>query len=163
MWQRAWINAVDSFTGTSWAEPFRLVHNEGVGLISQGSREWRDYVGDGGCDATPCDPSRCGGEGAGAKRYYAFVLARDNKVQLMQVLHDETILAEKEFAWSFGETLEMSLSVAGDQLVGSINGEKVIEATSDTFSDGSMGLLIEEGRTATQAVRVQPGRIILRV
>ena len=50
----------------------------------------------------------------------------------------------------------MSLEVNGDQLIGSIDGETVLTATSDSFSDGAVGLVIEEGRSATRQVHVQP-------
>ena len=156
MWQSAWINAVDSIKSWRKDNMFRLVHNEGVGIVSQGSREWQDYVVT--ADVTPHLAIRAGilARMQGLKRYYALVLSRGNKIQLVEALHDDTVLAEAEFDWSFGETYEMSLQVSGNQLVGSVNGTKVLEATSDTFADGAIGLLIEEGRTATNAVRIQP-------
>lgn len=156
MWLHAWINGVDALHTYSRTEMFRLVHNEGVGIVSQGSREWQDYIVT--ADVTPHLAVRAGilARVQGLKRYYALLLTQCNKVQLVEVLHDETILAEAVFDWSFGETYEMSLQVSGNQLVGSINGNKVLEATSDTFTDGALGLLIEEGRTATSAVRIQP-------
>ena len=155
MWQSAWINAVDSIKSWRKDNMFRLVHNEGVGIVSQGSREWQDYVVT--ADVTPHLAIRAGilGRMQGLKRYYALVLSRGNKIQLVEALHDDTVLAEAEFDWSFGETYEMSLQVSGNQLVGSVNGTKVLEATSDTFADGAIGLLIEEGRTETKAVRIQ--------
>ena len=154
MWRNAWINAVDSLTG--WAESFRLVQNEGVGLIMQGTRDWRDYEVT--ADVTPHLAKRAGiaARVQGLERYYALELKSENKVQLVEVLHDETILVETDFVWGFGQTMELSLKVHGDQLIGSINGENILTATSNTFSDGAIGLLIEEGRTATNAISVKP-------
>ena len=74
----------------------------------------------------------------------------------MEVLHDETVLAETEFVWEFGQTMELSLKVLGDQLTGSINGQHFVTANSNTFSDGAIGLLIEEGRSATNTISVKP-------
>ena len=76
----------------------------------------------------------------------------------MEVLHDEIVLAETEFAWEFGQTLELSLKVHGDQLIGSINGQHLVAASSNTFTDGAIGLLIEEGRSATNTISVKPVR-----
>jgi hypothetical protein len=35
MWRSAWANAVDQYEGR-WAEPFRLMQNEGTGMLIQG-------------------------------------------------------------------------------------------------------------------------------
>ena len=77
-------------------------------------------------------------------------------MQLVEVLNDEKVLAEADFPWEFGQKLEMSLEVNGDQLIGSIDAETVLTTTSDSFSDGAVGLVIEEGRSATSQVHVQP-------
>jgi ADP-ribosylglycohydrolase len=154
MWNRAWVNAVDGFN--SWGEPYRLVQNEGVGLIIQGTRDWQDY--EVSADVTPHLASRVGiaARVQGLKRYYALELTRQGTVQLVQMVNQEKVLAEEPFEWTFGETHELSLTVNGSQLTGKVDGETVISATSDALRDGSIGLLIEEGRTATRAVRIQP-------
>lgn len=154
MWKNAWINAVDSLM--SWGEPFRMVHNEGVGLVIQGTRDWQDYKVT--ADVRPHLAKRVGivARVQGLKRYYGLEVTRDNKVQLVEVLNEEKVLAEADFPWEFGQKLEMSLEVNGDQLIGSIDGETVLTATSDSFSDGAVGLVIEEGRSATRQVHVQP-------
>ncbi len=154
MWRHAWVNAVDSFM--SWGEPYRLVQNEGVGLLMQGTRDWRDYVVT--ADVTPHLVKRAGvaARVQGLKRYYALALSRQGTVQIIEMLNRETILAEQPFEWSLGETIELSLSVSGNRLVGAVNGKEIIEAESSTLADGAIGLLVEEGRTATRSVRVAP-------
>ncbi len=133
-----------------------MVHNEGVGLVIQGTRDWQDYKVT--ADVRPHLAKRVGivARVQGLKRYYGLEVTRDNKVQLVEVLNDEKVLAEADFPWEFGQKLEMSLEVNGDQLIGSIDGETVLTATSDSFSDGAVGLVIEEGRSATRQVHVQP-------
>ncbi len=42
MWRRAWVDGIDQYE-SRWAEPYRLIQNEGVGLLIQGAREWTDY------------------------------------------------------------------------------------------------------------------------
>lgn len=42
MWRRAWVNAVHCLA-KRFPEPLRLLHMEGLGQISIGSRDWRDY------------------------------------------------------------------------------------------------------------------------
>ena len=56
MWRRAWVNGVDMMSrGT---EMFRLIQNKGLGLIMQGTREWRDYSVS--ASVTPHLARRCG-------------------------------------------------------------------------------------------------------
>ena len=152
MWRRAWVDAVDQLVG--WTEMFRLVQNEGLGLISQGTREWTDYAIT--ADITPHLVSRAGvaARVQGLTRFYALLVTQDQKVQLVRRFHQETILAEAPFNWSYGETLNMTLKVVGDELIGEINGTSVLQARDSKLDVGAIGLIVEEGRTATQKIQV---------
>ena len=154
MWRRAWVDAVDQLVG--WVEMFRLIQNEGLGLISQGTREWIDYSVT--ADVTPHMVNRAGVavRVQGLTRFYALLVTQDQKVQLVKRYHQETILAEAPFSWAFGETLNMTLSVVGETLTGSINGLMVLEANDSKLQAGAIGLIVEEGRTATQRIAVGP-------
>ncbi|MEE2915176.1 MAG: ADP-ribosylglycohydrolase family protein [Pseudomonadota bacterium] len=157
MWQRAWINGVDSMW--AWGENYRLIHNQGMGMISQGTREWRDYTVS--ADVTPHLAHRAGiaARVQGLTRYYAILLAQTSggkKVQLVRCNHYETVIAEADFDWQYGETYLMDLQVDGSSLTGDINGQTVISGTDDALDSGAIALLIEEGRTATQQVKVSP-------
>ena len=68
----------------------------------------------------------------------------------------EVLLAEAAFDWSLGQTLEMKLAVSGEKLTGSINGVTVLEASDSDLQNGAVGLIVEEGRTATEKVVVSP-------
>ena len=50
----------------------------------------------------------------------------------------------------------MSLAAERDHLTASINGVQVLEATDSTFRGGAVAILIEEGRSATNKVTVEP-------
>ena len=154
MWKRAWVDAVDQLVG--WSEMFRLVQNEGLGMISQGTREWTNYVVS--ADVTPHLVSRAGvaARVQGLTRFYALVVTLDQKVQLVKSVHAESVLAEAEFNWSLGDTLNMSLHVNGDTLIGEINGAVVLTATDTALDSGAIGLVVADGRTATNTVTVAP-------
>ena len=66
------------------------------------------------------------------------------------------MIAEADFDWQYGETYLMDLQVDGPSLTGNINGQTVISGTDNAFDSGAIALLIEEGRTATQQVKVSP-------
>ena len=152
MWRRAWVDAVDQLVG--WTEMFRLVQNEGLGMISQGTREWTDYAVS--ADVTPHLVSRAGvaARVQGLTRFYALLITREQKVQLVKSLHEESVLAEAEFNWSFGDTLDMTLRVVGDELVGEINGSTVLTARDSSLDSGAIGLIVADGRSATHKVEV---------
>lgn len=157
MWRRAWVNGIDR-EFSSWVEPYRLIQNYGTGLLIQGTREWTDYRVR--ADVTPHMVTSAGiaARVQGMRRYYALLLCNDGKARLVKALHDRTVLAEADFAWEFGETHDLSLEVVGTRLRAWIDGEPVFEVTDtgQPLASGAVALVCEEGRTATQVVRVQP-------
>jgi len=151
MWRRAWVDGVDNYF--RFGEAFRLIQNSGRGLLIQGTREWRDYRVE--ADVTPhlIEAAGVAARVQGMRRYYA-LLVRPGRVQLVKMCNVETVLCDAAFEWQLGETLQMEIVVVGDQIKGSINGREVLIAIDGTLDCGSMALVCEGGRTATQAVRV---------
>lgn len=154
MWRRAWVDGVDHLF--VWSEMFRLVQNKGLGLVSQGTREWTNYTVS--ADVTPHLAARAGvaARVQGLTRFYALLVTQDQKVQLVRSVHEQTVLAEASFAWSFGDTLNMTLTVRDDVLTGEINGKVLLEARDGGLDAGAVGLVVEEGRSATHRVQVSP-------
>jgi ADP-ribosylglycohydrolase len=160
MWRRSWVNGIDQFD-FRWAEPYRLCQNSGRGLLMTGTRDWRNYR-----VTSTLTPHLVTATGVavrvqGLRRYYALLLTRRNGkpvAQLVKVLHDETVLAETTFDWSFGTGYELSLQVDGQRFQGAINGKTLFDLTDDepTLSSGGIALLCEEGRVGTHAVQVMP-------
>ena len=156
MWRHAWVDAVDKFD-PRWPEPFRLVQNRGKGMLIQGTREWRDYEVT--ADVTP-HLARAVGLAArvqGLGRFYALRLADRGVAQLVKALDGEVVLAEQPFAWEYGKTYELRVGVKGDRVEASV-GDVLLGATDPAtdLAGGGIGLLIDEGRTASQQVRVRP-------
>lgn len=152
MWKLAWVDAVDQLM--VWWESFRLIQNQGMGMISQGTREWVDYAVH--ADVTPHLVKRSGvaARVQGLKRFYAMLVTQDKKVQLVRFFDEETVLAEAPFDWTLGDTLDMTLNVQGDTITGSINGAQVLEAKDTKLAAGAAGLIVEEGRSGTQTFSV---------
>jgi ADP-ribosylglycohydrolase len=157
MWRRAWVNGVDQ-VGQRYSEPYRLVHNEGIGLLMQGTREWTDYRVS--ADVTPhmVKSAGIGARVQGMRRYYALLLCDDFRIRLIKALDGTQILAESDFSWAFGEMHKLSLEVIGDALRAWVDDSLVFEArdTDRPLKNGAVALICEEGRTATQVVTVQP-------
>ncbi len=154
LWRYAWVNGVDHFNqrgGTS----FRLIHNEGTGLLIHGTRQWTDYRV---CaDVTP-HLAKAAGIAArvqGMRRYFALQLAEGGKLQLVRALDNQVqTLAECDLDWAFDETYHLCLEVEGSMLSGSVNGKLLLSAEDANLTCGGIALLIEEGRTETQSVQV---------
>lgn len=61
----------------------------------------------------------------------------------------------RDFAWDFYRTYQLRLTVAANHLSASVDGAE-LTATDDAFDSGGVALLIEDGRTVTEAVHVRP-------
>ncbi|MCB0071169.1 MAG: ADP-ribosylglycohydrolase family protein [Caldilineaceae bacterium] len=157
MWRRAWVNGMDSFDWW-WPENYRIIQNEGRGLLIQGTRDWTDYVA--AADVAPHMAKAAGlaVRVQGMRRYYALLLCDDQKVRLIKALDGDTVLAEQDFAWRFGGTYDLELAVEGNRLRGKVNGELLfdVEDTDRPLTGGAVALVCEVGRTATNAVSVRP-------
>jgi ADP-ribosylglycohydrolase len=158
MWRRAWVNGVDVYGERWWPDTYRLVQNEGRGLLIQGTREWTDYQ-----VSAPLTPHMVEAAGVGARvqgmrRYYGLLLVRENKVRLVKALDGEKVLAEADFRWSFGGTYELKLQVVGNRITASVDGKKLfdVEDNDRPFMGGGVALICEEGRLAADLVAVQP-------
>jgi ADP-ribosylglycohydrolase len=153
MWRHAWVNTVDSYDRRG-PEAFRLVHNRGDGMLIQGTRDWRDY--EVRADVQP-RLARSVGVAArvrGLRRYYALRLVERRAVQLVRVLDDEiTVLAEQPFAWDYYRTYDLRLQVVGDALTASIDDLR-LAASDSALTSGAVALFVEDGYTATNAVRI---------
>ena len=151
MWHRAWVNGVDQYS-PRYPESFRLVHNRGTGLLLHGSRDWQDYRVK--ADVTPHLVRRAGlaVRVQGMRRYYALVLTAAGKAQLVRELDGTSVLAECDLDLELYRTYQLEVAVQGSRIVGHVDGQQVLEATDEALPSGGIALLVDEGRTATQAV-----------
>ncbi len=154
MWHRAWVNGVDQYF-PRWPESFRLIQNTGTGLLLYGTRDWRDYRVK--ADVTPHLVRRTGlaARVQGMKRYYGLLLTDDGKLQLVRELDGTTVLAELHCDLELYHTYTFELAVEGKRISGSVDGLS-ITAEDDALSSGGIGLVVDEGRTASQKVVISP-------
>jgi len=156
MWRKAWVNGVDDWA-PHWREAFHVTQNEGIGLLLQGTRQWQDYQVE--ARVTPLLLSS-GGIAArvqGMRRYYALLFKRPGKVQLVKMLDEQSVLAEKDFAWEFDHEYALRLKVDGSRLQGWIDGKLLfdLQDAAAPLTCGGIALVVEEGCLACDAVAVQ--------
>lgn len=156
MWRRAWVNAISVY-GQRWPEAYRLIQNQGRGLLIQGTREWQDYR-----VTAPLTPHMVKATGIAARvqglqRYYALLLAPENKARLVKVLDGESVLAEVDFPWRYQRTYELSLTVQGSRLEASIDGQLLfqVQDPDPSLASGGVAFVCEEGRVASEWMRVE--------
>jgi ADP-ribosylglycohydrolase len=157
MWRRAWVNGVDQYEDRWW-EAYRLVQNSGRGLFIQGGRDWQDYRVSSTITLHMVETGGLAARVGGMRRYYALLLRRGNKAQLVKALDGDTVLAEADFAWEMGETHDFALEVQGNQITGSVDGRTLFTVVDQDspLAGGGVAFVVEEGRIMSEAVEVQP-------
>jgi ADP-ribosylglycohydrolase len=156
IWRTAWIPALDRFD-ERWPEPFRIVQNRGTGMLVHGSRDWRDYQVV--ADVTPHLAAAVGvaARVQGLRRYVALELADRRTIRLVRAADGVTVLAEQPFAWEFGITYRLSITVQHNRIQAAVDGQPVFELTDPGIpAGGGIALTVTEGRSATQRVIVRP-------
>jgi len=158
MWKYAWVNGIDHYERW-YPETFRLIHDQGRGLLSTGTRDWQDYSV--AADVTPhlVKAAGIGLHLQGMKRYKAFLLGRDGMVRLVSTFDgEETVLAEAPFPMEFGETYDLEVVTRQGHVACSVNGDVILEADGghSVLCRGGVALIVEEGRTATHKVQIRP-------
>jgi hypothetical protein len=162
MWKSAWVDGLDSRERLTeldfWPEPYRLIQNEGRGLLMQGTREWEDYQVTAQLTPHMCQAGGIGVRVQGMRRYYA-LLCDTEKTRLVQTFEgQDTVLAEADQGWVLGRTFELTVKVQGNKLTGLIDGKVVVEAVDPQhlFTSGAIALIAEVGRIGCDQVAVQP-------
>lgn len=155
-WRRQWVNGVDDWQAW-YPEPFRLIQNEGRGLLMYGTRDWKNYAVE--ADVTPHMAMGAGiaARVQGMRRFYALVARPGGKLELIKCLGETEVLASCDVEWEFGDRLDMKLEVKGSTLRGLVGGKEILTAEDSTLVDGAIALVIEDGRMATEIVQVKAG------
>ncbi|HEY7032878.1 MAG TPA: ADP-ribosylglycohydrolase family protein [Thermomicrobiales bacterium] len=157
LWRRAWVDAVDQWEGR-WKETYRIVKNEGVGLISQGTADWTDYrVG----APVTIRLAKSGGLAArvgGLRRYYALLLDEAGTARLVKCRDLTTNLAIAPFPVERDRAYGLSLELRGARIVAAIDGDVLfdVEDTDRPLTGGGVALVVEDGCLSADAVRVRP-------
>jgi len=160
LWRRAWVDGTDQ-TDMRWTDTYRVVQNAGTGLLTQGTRGWKNYRVS--ADVTPhmVKAAGLGIRVQGMRRYYALMLCNDGTIQLVKALDGEQVLASKPLGWKFGQTYQLELKAIGRRIQAWVDGQLIfdLQDTDRPFEGGAAALICTEGRTATQSVTVSPARI----
>lgn len=158
MWRLAWVNGMDQYDWW-WPEPYRLVQNEGRGLLIQGTHDWQDYTVSATITIHLAKAAGLAGRAQGMRRYYGLLLCADGQARLVKALGGDQILAACAFPWQQGETHHLELRFAGNQITALVDGNSLFTVTDPdaAFTGGGVALVCEEGRIMCDEVVVQAG------
>ncbi len=158
-WKKAWIHTLDSDERLNqrdyWQESYRLIQNEGRGMLIQGTRDWTDYQFSAVARPRVCKVGGIAVRVQGLQRYYALLLDRQN-ARLVRMLDGETVLASVTVGWEFEHSYDLQLQVIGSHIVGFIDGRKLLEADDDRLQSGGIALVDEEGFIYFNDVAISP-------
>lgn len=159
MWKHAWVNNASQFQ-TRW-EGLRVSNGEGIGFVSQGSRDWCDYRVT--SELTPLIAKAWGlaARVQGRERYYAlmFDAVEGGRVKLVKRDHDETVLAENGFAWEPDRSYALELRLRDREIQAFVDGKQMFSVRDEDrlgLRGGAVGLLVDTGSVATDVIHISP-------
>lgn len=157
MWGRAWAKAMNRFQFARDRYEY-MTHNEGIGLLSQGSRAWTDYRIS--SRITPRMAVSCGVaiRVQGLQRYYAFLFTEPGEVRLDKVLDGRKSLARVAYPWKWCGDYDVNVEVKGNRFRLFINGELILQAVDDEklLSGGAFAFVVESGCMGAGTPSIEP-------
>jgi ADP-ribosylglycohydrolase len=169
LWRKGWINGVDHWEWWS-GEPFRLVKNEGRGLVITGTRAWTNYCFDAVLRIAYLVKTGVGGIAVrvqGMQRYYALEVGQET-IRLVKMLDGVRTLAEAPIHYELWEEMKMRLEVEDTpaaqrserttvQLRAWVNDRLLfdVQDADNVLTGGGVALLVEEGHILADHVSVR--------
>ncbi len=157
MWRRAWVDGVDQWEGR-WPEPYRIVQNEGTGLVSQGTADWFDLRASATINVPLASEAGIAVRVGGLRRWYALLLCHDGMARLVKARDGRRVLAEASLIWKPERLYDLDLEAAGPRLRGWVNDDLLFDVTDEDepLLAGGVGLVVTEGCLIADAVTVRP-------
>ncbi|KAI0178902.1 ADP-ribosylation/Crystallin J1 [Hypoxylon sp. FL1284] len=153
-YKRSFVNGADQF---HLYGKFMAGQDEGRGIVSYGTREWKDYrasfqdfaVNIGG-------PSGVAVRVQGLNRYYALLFEPSDRIVLVKMLDDQSIeLASETFYWNIDTTYTITIETEDDLLRAKV-GDVELCANDAQFSRGGIGLVVTDGSLSVKSIKVSP-------
>jgi ADP-ribosylglycohydrolase len=159
MWKHAWVNNVSQFQ-TRW-EGLRVTNGDGIGFVSQGTRDWRNYTVSAAIKPLLAEGWGLAARVQGRERYYALMFDRADggRVRLIKRQHHTTDMAAQPFDWKLDQSYRLRIEVVADRIRAYIDDELICDV-QDTgalpMQGGGVALLVDTGSISCEDVRVRP-------
>ena len=157
-WRQAWVNSVSKFH--QWGPSFFLAQDTREGIISYGTREWKDYrISVSDFRVNLGGPSGVAVRVQGLRRYYALLFKAGSlrEIAIVKVLDDERVdMISVEFEWKLDVKYQVGVFVKGGYIRAQIDGKDILYANDSEFREGGIGFVVTDGSIAAEEVRVEP-------
>jgi ADP-ribosylglycohydrolase len=157
MWRRSWVDSVDRFESRR-PVPFRLAHDDGTGLMSQGTADWMDYRVSADITIVLAANAGVAARVGGMRRWYGLLLYDDNHARLVKNRDGLSVLAEQPLPLEPDRSYHLELSVQGNRIVGVIDGKVQLDAVDERkpLRRGGVAMAVTQGTMTCGPIRVQP-------
>ncbi|KAF2095323.1 ADP-ribosylglycohydrolase [Rhizodiscina lignyota] len=157
-WRQAWVNGVSEIKRWNQGPAFYVAQNDGEGIISYGTREWRNYtVTVSNFRVNLGAPSGVAVRVQGLRRWYALLFTSGGRIAFVKSIDRSKVeLASAEFKWELDRSYEVAVTVVDTTLKAQIDGKGVLEASDDRFSHGGIGFVVTNGSVSAEEVRISP-------
>lgn len=163
-WRRAWVNAAQRFE--SWGRPsglpYRIVQDEGTGMVFQGGTDWTDYSVHTTVQAHLADGIGLVAAVRGLRRHLSLVLSPDGAARLI-LTHDDKveILSDSSIPWQLDHSYQLTISVHSDgRVTASVDDGSMLRFLEGDLpaadAHGAVGLLASVANAYFGPVRVEP-------
>jgi hypothetical protein len=157
MWPRAWACSLNRWEYKRDAYEF-LTHNEGIGLLTQGHREWRDYRFEVRLTPRMAVSSGVAVRVQGLRRFYSFVFGAAGEVRIDKSLDGRRTLAKASFQWEAFRNYDVAFEAEGPKLRAFIDGVEILRFVDHDHPllEGAFGFVVEEGCLGAGTPGVRP-------
>lgn len=153
-WLRAWVSAAREFA-PDFELTYCISHSAGNGLVTLGTRAWRDYAVESGLRFSL---HRSGGlvlRARGLRRYYAARFSGGDRIAIVARQDDAVhTLAQTAFPYEMERLHALRFAATGDRLSLAVDGAPLLEARDDRYASGGAGFVIDEGTMIADGFRV---------
>lgn len=148
IWEHAWVNAVDGMRRAS-ATAIHIQQGSGLGMILQGSRDWRDYTFSATLIPRLAKTAGLAVRTQGLRRYLALLFSDSGRARLViRSGSEETILQEADAALTAEVPVHVELAVFKSTISASLDGNVLFSVDGlppDAFAGGAAAVILEEG------------------
>ncbi len=157
MWARAWSKSLDRFEFVR--DKYEMLsHNEGVGLLTQGCREWQDYRIEARLTPKMAVSAGLAIRVQGLRRFYSLVFGEQGEVRLDKTLDGRRPLASTSFPWEPFRDYIVEFEARGNELRAWIDGKLKLSAVDvdHPLTGGAFGFVVDSGCIGAGTPRICP-------
>jgi ADP-ribosylglycohydrolase len=153
VWLRSFVSSAFNFA-PDHTTTFCLSHPERNGVVTTGTRDWKDYAVSSRITFNQQDGAGLVARTRGHRRYYAAVLAGAEAQIIRQRDGVETVLASSPFDYAVDDVFDLEFRVHGDALDLLIDGDRLVQTTDSSHDSGGAGLVVHRGAILADGFRV---------